>query len=381
MIVTHHTKHDLNTTQKSHPLYKKLVDKDMIIEGVYDDHDIGVNDADNRLSRTVQKEAQQLLLDFLDIDNNDIRRQRDGVYSVHKLDDIMIIILDTRTNRSPTIIPSIGKWEFPNMAFLASYIRYLTAYFGFVHDYNGSVLDKEQWHWFQQILQSKEYKESNLVLIISSTQIFTSNPYFESWGHFPSEKKKLLEMLKNVSVDDKQDNEQHVLFISGDVHHAELIYGNEEYGPLEVTSSGLTHSLKTIPGLFGLQAWIATHITDTYQDYHRTKYRDQNIPNGYYGLNFGMIEILDNKKYNLKIIDARSGVTHINVPLNNNGKSSLREVLDTINNEDHIYFPIKYPFLGLEIIGPPLALIGVIMIILYGLRNRNSLKTKRDKEL
>ena len=54
------------------------------------------------------------------------------------------------------------------------------------------MLDQKQWDWFQQILQSIEYQESNLVLIISSTQIFTSNPYFESWGHFPIGKKKII---------------------------------------------------------------------------------------------------------------------------------------------------------------------------------------------
>ncbi len=79
-----------------------------------------------------------MLLDFLDVDTNHSRRQRDGVYSVHKYDDIMIIMLDTRTHRSPTaIIPSIGKYEIRFFPLIASYFRYLIAYFGFTDNYNG----------------------------------------------------------------------------------------------------------------------------------------------------------------------------------------------------------------------------------------------------
>ena len=192
---------------------------------------------------------------------------------------------------------------------------------------------------------------------------------------FQSEKRKLLKILNDsINNDDK-----HVLFISGDVHHSELIYGNQEYGPFEVTSSGLTHALKSMPELFGLQALISIWITDTYHPYHRTKYSDKNIHNGYYGLNFGLIEILGEKEYNLKIIDALSAEIVINIPLNQGKKTTLKEVLNNMNNDDHIYFPQKYPFYGLEIIGPPLVLIMGVIIYCKWINSKG--KPTKDKEV
>ena len=366
----------ISNKQKNHSLYQKLLSSNIIIDGIYDDHDIGVNDADNRLSKSIQKESQQLLLDFLDINKNHQRRQRDGAYSVHKIDDIMIIMLDTRTHRSPTTIPSIGKWEYPFTAFIASYIRYLTAYFGLINNNKSSqqILDQKQWDWFKDILKSQQYQTSNLVLIISSTQIFTSNPYFESWGHFPSEKRKLLKLINDYSINNK---DQHILFISGDVHHSELIYGDEEYGPLEVTSSGMTHSLN---GMYGLSRLISLHITDTYHPYHRTKYVDPSVKNGYYGKNFAMIEIVKEKNYNLKIYDAQSGENVINVPLNYGKKSSIKKVIEKMNNDKYIYFPRKYPFYGLEIVTAPILLLCAIIFI-FSKCKTSKRKTKRDKQL
>eukprot|EP01084_Bolivina_argentea_P115314 205085_1 len=364
---------------KSHSLYQKFLKTNVTIDGVYDDHDIGMNDADNRLLKSIQQQSQTLLLDFLDINANDIRRQRNGVYSVHKFTDIMIILLDTRTHRSPTIIPSIGKYEYPFTAFIASYTRYLCAYFGLISDENKTVLGKQQWLWLKKILKSDEYKSSKLVLIVSSTQIFTSNPYFESWGHFVNEKKKLLQLMYD-SIDGN-DN-KHVLFISGDVHHAEIIYGNKDYGPLEVTASGMTHSLGTMSRVWGLQKFLALHIVNFYESFHRTQYG--NVVNGYYERNFGMIEISDDDKYILNIYDANSGKKVICVPLNHNGTSSFKDVLkDVMNDKDKMYFPRGYPFFGLEIIGPMLGLVVVGIICVFGIKKmtRENVKSKTKKQL
>ena len=158
-----------------------------------------------------------------------------------------------------------------------------------------------------------------------------------------------------------------------------MVYGNEEYGPLEVTSSGLTHALKEMSQLFGLPSIISMWITETYHPYHRTKYSDKNIRNGYYGQNFGVIEILGEKEYTLKIIDALSAETVIDIPLNQDKTTTLKEVLKDMNDDDHIYFPRKYPFYGLEIIGPPLVLItGVIMCWKW---TNSKAKSKKDKEV
>ena len=373
----HQLSHTHHFLQKSHPLYQSFLSSNVIIEGVYDDHDIGMNDADNRLSKSIQQEAQKLLLDFLDIDDNDPRRERDGVYSVHKIDDVMVIMLDTRTHRSPTaLIPSIGKWEYPFFAFAASYFRYLSAYFGFVDKHNGTVLDDAQWNWFEQILKSKEFKSSKLVLIVSSTQIFSSNPFFESWGHFPLEKQRLVQLLRE-SVDVLGDTEPHLLFISGDVHHAELLYGNEEYGPLEVTSSGLTHSLSKmgISKMRKVVSLLSTQITETYSSFHRTNYT--NRKSVYYGRNFGVIEIEDDGQFILKIYDAESGENVIEIPLNKNKKCLLNDVLSEMDNDERMRFARKHPLYGLEIILGLGVLCAVVWILCRCIRKqRHSNKPK-----
>lgn len=328
---------------------------------MYDDHDIGVNDADNRLLSEIQKQSQNLLLDFLDIDANDARRHRNGAYSVHKMDDVLVILLDTRTHRSPTVIPSIGKWEFPFFAFIASYLRYLTGSIGIVNHYKGTVLGEEQWKWFEEVLHSKVFQESNLVLIVSSTQIFTSNPYFESWGHFPSEKQRLIDSVRNAFDRDGNngDNNPHILFISGDVHHSELVFGNEEYGPLEVTSSGLSHSLGGMSGLLGLKRKAALQITETYHPLHRMQYSNNEHRNGYYGRNMGVIDIVDRERYRLKIYDAVSGEVVIDTPLNWNKKISASQMLEEMQQSNRMMFPRKYPFYALELILPIVVLIAL----------------------
>ena len=97
----------------------------------------------------------------------------------------------------------------------------------------------------------------------------------ESWGHFPAEKKRLLDALNGVPG---------TILLSGDVHHAELLdlsfpntYKNHLY---EVTSSGLTHDC-TLPLYGGLCEPLLTSFSQ-----HRM------AANQYYiGRNFGTVEI------------------------------------------------------------------------------------------
>jgi hypothetical protein len=72
----------------------------------------------------------------------------------------------------------------------------------------------------------------------------TTNPTVESWGHFPKELERLVQLLETK----RQQNRGSVILLSGDVHHGEIL--QTQPGLLEVTSSGLTHHCAQ-PKLYG----------------------------------------------------------------------------------------------------------------------------------
>ncbi len=168
---------------------------------------------------------------------------------------LRIIFLDTRYAREPHFIPSLGHRSFPWSAMLSAVIRTITNFIGFGFNYRGQLLGEEQWRWLENILKEsspqcantiyhpnpqetlKSVCASNLTnipdytIIISSIQILTTNPAVESWGHFPSEKIRLLDLLKKYDP-------PNLLFLSSDVHHAEvssleLLRGEEPTQSLE----------------------------------------------------------------------------------------------------------------------------------------------------
>jgi hypothetical protein len=250
------------TAQKG---YQKLVQSGVVIDGVYDDHDYGLNDAGRELG--IKKRSQQLFLDFIGVTSKE-RRERKGVYSSHVFGraprQVKIILLDTRFHRDQHFFPSLGSMVFggiriPFGALLAAMSRLAIVRTGFGRGYTGDVLGEEQWAWLEeQLLDSS----AAVHIVVSSIQIFTSNPLVESWGHFPKAKRRLVDLMLRMKPSG-------LLFISGDVHFAELMTfktaappngGDEaarcnatmacettpeasgETSLLEVTSSGLTHS-------------------------------------------------------------------------------------------------------------------------------------------
>ena len=205
------------------------------VHGTWDDHDYGANDYGKQMPD--RKERQNLFLDFFGVDQNDERRERDGVYSSVTFgkapQQVKVIFLDTRSARSKHCIPSVGALPLPfgmGSAF-ACLTRWISAGLKlqeFIpYCMNAKVLDEAQWAWLEEQLLGTE---AQVNILVSSIQVLTTNPMTESWGQFPAERKRLLTML----------NHKRVAVISGDVHHGEvLVAGAGKL--LEVTSSGLTH--------------------------------------------------------------------------------------------------------------------------------------------
>lgn len=197
--------------QKQHPEYQKLKAQAEIL-GIWDDHDYGANDAGKYYAK--KAESQQEFLNFIDVPTNDVRRERKGVYhakTIKKGDlKVKIVLLDARYFRDDLI--KENKVNLPNVA--------------------GEILGDEQWQWL-----AKELKNSTADVHImgSGIQVIPEEHRFEKWANFPTERKRLFDLLKELDV-------KRPIFISGDRHSGEISALNWNGKTIyDITSSSLTH--------------------------------------------------------------------------------------------------------------------------------------------
>ena len=213
------------------------------VHGTWDDHDYGGNDRGYELKGKVER--RDAYFEFLGVKRSKYNNNRQGVYSSVEFgqqpNQVKVIFLDTRYNRSKHCIPSVGSNPFvPQGAIFACLTRLITAGLNLCTN-DGEVLGEEQWAWLE-----RELKEStaSIHIIVSSIQVLTTNAVVESWGHFPIERERLLTLINPLSG---------LVLLSGDVHHAEIsttkhVNNNSKTSSttdgaiIEVTSSGLTHS-------------------------------------------------------------------------------------------------------------------------------------------
>lgn len=218
-----------------------------LIDGVWDDHDYGMNDGGKSV---VDQEARMVeYLRFLAASNpylqDEWRQQqidRQGLYhsvNIPMGDNIVkVLFLDTRSFRDDHFVPSLGQIKFPLSAILASALRGAYSILGFGRHYGGQMLGDAQWRWLHGELQGST---ADVHVLVSSVQVLTSNPVVESWGHFPQEKKRLMNLLAEVDP-------RNLFFLSGDVHLGEIseaiaIRSDRSISKwTEITSSGLTHT-------------------------------------------------------------------------------------------------------------------------------------------
>ncbi|KAK1443077.1 calcineurin-like metallo-phosphoesterase superfamily like protein [Babesia gibsoni] len=217
-------------------IYQEFAKSVKRIEGVYDDHDFGINDGHKTFMH--KEQSKKLLMDFLKKPSDHYRRKRLGAYfSILYRDKenpkrtVKLIVLDTRYFRDcyyhcPCLI---CLWKAKHMS-VCIYQRLKNFIFGIGWNHKGDMLGKEQWKWLEGQLYNSE-AESHI--IVSSIQIFTRYAITESWGLLPEAKTRLVNLM--VATQPKNP-----IFISGDVHYGELFVRD---GIVEITSSSLTHSL------------------------------------------------------------------------------------------------------------------------------------------
>ena len=187
-------------------------------EAIWDDHDYGKNDGGKEY--IYKEEAEQIFLDFWNIPQDDIRRNRPGLYfeKTQEIDGISIqmIFLDTRFFRD-ALLPTDEKGA-PGKE------RYIPH-----TDTSLTMLGEDQWAWLQEQLD----KEVDHKIIVTSIQFLAMGHGWEAWKTLPHERQRLIDLVDQSSSE--------VLFISGDRHRGGLYQFSTQSGKVisEMTSSSL----------------------------------------------------------------------------------------------------------------------------------------------
>jgi hypothetical protein len=211
-----------------------------IVIGMWDDHDLGVNDADLNVPADFRSASQKLLLDFLDFPADAPQRSRAGVYSAWDLE----VERSSDGHRGVRSVPEGGA-RAPNGG-LALRVRIILLdvrsarqpWGGVSHDLLGAA----QWAWLERQLQDSVASDAAVTIIGSGIQTIAPGdpPTTEGWGRAPGALARLVALIGATRV-------RGVVLISGDVHFGELNVAEGAslilgYPLWEFTSSGLTHS-------------------------------------------------------------------------------------------------------------------------------------------
>ena len=205
--------------------YQNLKENVEII-GTWDDNDYGWNDAGRHYE--FKEESKNIFLDFFEEPDSSNRRKHEGIYQSYEYEQngkiIQVILLDGRTFRDDI---QDYKGEYKNNP------RYFYNLDYSPHPYssNATLLGEEQWQW----LESELEKPADVRIIGSGTQFGIEFNGYEAWANFPNEQLKFLNLIKKTKANG-------VLFISGDVHYAEIskMEIRNLYPIYDITASGFS---------------------------------------------------------------------------------------------------------------------------------------------
>lgn len=206
------------------PEFQQLWDS-MEVVATWDDHDFGQNDGGRHYPK--KEESKEVFLDFWKVPETDVRHTRSGIYTSYFYEDegftVQVIVLDTRTFRD-----NLRKYRGEPVDKAA--FHYGLDYWPHESD-KYTLLGKDQWKWLEEQLTIP----ADVRIVASSTQFGITWNSYEAWANFPSEQKRFLELIKKTQANG-------VLFVSGDVHYAEISKLEHEglYPIYDITSSGIT---------------------------------------------------------------------------------------------------------------------------------------------
>jgi len=205
--------------------FKKL-DSATKILATWDDHDFGRNDAGKWYP--YKKESKEIFLTFFKEPAESDRRKHEGIYHAAYISSadktIQVILLDVRTFRNDLLLyDTTAKLPRESYFYKPDYIPHVST--------DSTLLGAEQWQW----LETELAKPADLRLICSGSQFGIEYNGYEAWANFPHEQKRMLELIKKTKANG-------VIFLTGDVHYAEIskLEENELYPIYDITASGIT---------------------------------------------------------------------------------------------------------------------------------------------
>ena len=206
------------------PEYQRLK-KTCPFVATWDDHDYGWNDVGRHYP--LKEASKEIFLNFFDVPKDDIRRTREGIYTSYIYTDaghtVQVIVLDMRTFRDD-LRPYRGeKIDTSRYNYELDYWPHDTA--------DSTLLGEKQWKWLEKQLE----QPADLRIIASSSQFGITYNGYEAWANFPNEVARMQSIIQKTQADG-------VVFISGDVHYAELskLTCPKTYPLYDLTASGIT---------------------------------------------------------------------------------------------------------------------------------------------
>jgi alkaline phosphatase D len=206
------------------PTFQNLK-KNVPIIATWDDHDYGWNDIGKHYP--FKAESKEIFLKFFNEPKDSERRKHEGIYTSYMYETngkkLQIILLDNRTFRDDC------RKHKDEVAKDKRYFYTLDYYLQ--QEPDSTYLGSAQWKWLEAELK----KPADLRLIGSGSQFAIEYNGYEAWANFPLEQKRFLDLIKKTKANG-------VLFLTGDVHYAEIskIKVPDLYPIYDVTSSGLS---------------------------------------------------------------------------------------------------------------------------------------------
>ncbi|HAE11047.1 MAG TPA: hypothetical protein DCG39_05315 [Opitutae bacterium] len=180
------------------PGFAKIRSQSRIL-AVWDDHDYGENDAGREYPK--KAESQEAFLDFLGEPEDSRRRQTPGIYDSLTLGPVgkrvQFILLDTRYFR--TALMRAPVWEKGKGPYAPNQSK------------EAGILGETQWKWLEKTLG----EPAEIRILASSIQVLSTTHGWETWGNFPRERKRLLDLLAKTG-------KSGIIVLSGDRHSAEI---------------------------------------------------------------------------------------------------------------------------------------------------------------
>jgi hypothetical protein len=257
----------LYNQQRQDPSYQSFLQKtNVTVFGTIDDHDMGMNNADETYEFKVESAVK--FVEFMGISSSDVMYQRAkqglGVYGIKVFDfdydtGRNYLVDDKEAGIDPDIVGYEDNVRIPyksrRFAIIVLDVRSFKTPWGdgldaYRANYKGDFLGERQWKWLYAVLQNSN---AEVNIIVNGLQVHPfrhpNSNLAENWSQFPTSRQRLYDTILQSGV-------KAPILISGDVHMAQLMRkdcwrrnrdeSDTTVLPLiEFTTSGMTHAWGT----------------------------------------------------------------------------------------------------------------------------------------